>query len=135
MIPFALGSQTQGSVLRPASYCGVVGFKPTYGLLPLAGVMPFAPSLDTAGLFTQTAEDMRLLWQRMGYHVDASAMATAAAPDTLDVDPEMQSAFRRTIDRLNAAGFRIRTIEFPPDWPDLLAASRLVNQFEGARTH
>src|SRR5207247_1227659 len=50
MVPFALGSQTQGSVLRPASYCGVVGFKPTHGLLSLAGVMPFAPSLDTAGL-------------------------------------------------------------------------------------
>jgi Asp-tRNA(Asn)/Glu-tRNA(Gln) amidotransferase A subunit family amidase len=44
----------------------------------------------------------------------------------------MDSAFRRTIDRLNAAGFRIRTIAFPPGWPDLLAASRLVNQYEGA---
>src|SRR5262245_32642130 len=67
MVPFALGSQTQGSVLRPASFCGVVGFKPTYGLLSLDGVLPFAPSLDTAGLFTQTAADMHLLWDRMGF--------------------------------------------------------------------
>jgi len=135
MVPFALGSQTQGSVLRPASFCGVVGFKPTYGLLSLEGVLPFAQSLDTAGLFTQTADDMRLLWNRMGFRADAPATAPAAAPGTLDVDPEMESAFRATIDRLNAAGFRIRTIEFPEGWLDLLAASRLVNQYEGARTH
>jgi Asp-tRNA(Asn)/Glu-tRNA(Gln) amidotransferase A subunit family amidase len=135
MVPFALGSQTQGSVLRPASFCGVVGFKPTYGLLSLDGVLPFAPSLDTAGLFTQTADDMRLLWAKMGFRAEALATATAAAPDSLDVAPEMESAFRATIDRLNAAGFRIRTIEFPEGWPELLTASRLVNQYEGAHTH
>src|SRR5262245_51159317 len=135
MIPFALGSQTQGSVLRPASFCGVVGFKPTYGLLPLDGVLPFAPSLDTAGLFTQTAGDMRLLWSKMGFGAEAPASTAAAAPDLLDVDLEMEAVFRATINRLNAAGFRIRTIELPGGWQDLLAASRLVNQYEGARTH
>src|SRR4029077_17456903 len=56
LVPFALGSQTQGSVIRPASYCGAAGFKPTFGLLSLEGVLPFAPSLDTAGLFTQDAD-------------------------------------------------------------------------------
>src|SRR5882762_3390831 len=135
MVPFALGSQTQGSVLRPASFCGVVGFKPTYGLLSLEGVLPFARSLDTAGMFTQTADDMRLLWSKMGFHVEAPETATAAAFDLLDADPEMESAFRATIDHLNAAGFRIRTVQFPEGWPDLLAASQLVNQYEGARTH
>jgi Asp-tRNA(Asn)/Glu-tRNA(Gln) amidotransferase A subunit family amidase len=135
MVPFALGSQTQGSVLRPASFCGVVGFKPTYGLLSLEGVLPFAPSLDTAGLFTQTADDMRLLWSKMGFCAEAPSTAPAAAPESLDVDPEMESAFRQTIDRLNAEGFRICPIEFPAGWTDLLAASRLVNQYEGARTH
>ena len=67
MAAFSLGSQTQGSVGRPASYCGVAGFKPTYGLLPTEGLFPFAPTLDTPGLFTQDADDMRLLWSRMGY--------------------------------------------------------------------
>src|SRR5580704_4324452 len=81
MVPFALGSQTQGSVLRPASYCGVVGFKPTYGLLSLDGVLPFAPSLDTAGLFTQDADDMRLLWNRMGFPAAASVPTVCAASD------------------------------------------------------
>ena len=134
-IPFALGSQTQGSVLRPASYCGVVGFKPTFGLLPLEGVLPFAPSLDTAGLFTQDADDMRLLWRRMGFPAAASSAPTVcAAPDVLDVEPEMESAFRQNVDALRAAGFRVDVVEFP-DWSDLLAASRLVSQYEGSRTH
>jgi Asp-tRNA(Asn)/Glu-tRNA(Gln) amidotransferase A subunit family amidase len=135
MVPFALGSQTQGSVLRPASFCGVVGFKPTYGMLPLDGVLPFAPSLDTAGLFTETADDMRLLWSRIGFPAAPGAPAICAAPDKPDVDPEMESAFHRTVNGLRAAGFRVQAIEFPPDWQDLLAASRLINQYEGARTH
>ena len=136
MVPFALGSQTQGSVLRPASYCGVVGFKPTYGLLSLEGVLPFAPSLDTAGLFTQDADDIRLLWSRMGYpDATESAATICAAPHVPDVEPEMESAFRQNVSALRAAGFRIDAIEFPPGWPDLLAASRLVSQYEGARTH
>jgi Asp-tRNA(Asn)/Glu-tRNA(Gln) amidotransferase A subunit family amidase len=134
MVPFALGSQTQGSVLRPASYCGVVGFKPTFGLLPLQGVMPFAPSLDTAGLFTQDPEDMRLLWSRMGFRAAASAPTVCAAPEVGDVDPEMKSAFQQKMEALRAAGFRVDVIALP-DWPELLAASRLVNQYEGARTH
>ncbi len=135
MVPFALGSQTQGSVLRPASYCGVAGFKPTFGLLPLEGVMPFAPSLDTAGLFTQSADDMRLLWSRMGFPAAAaSAPIVCAAPDVLDVEPEMESAFRQSVNALRTAGFRVEVVELP-NWPDLLAASRLVSQYEGSRTH
>ena len=47
MVPLALGTQTQGSILRPASFCGICGFKPTFGLLPTGGILPFAPSLDT----------------------------------------------------------------------------------------
>ncbi len=134
MVPFALGSQTQGSVLRPASYCGVVGFKPTFGLLPLDGVLPFAPSLDTAGLFAQDTDDMRLLWSRMGFPAAASAPTICAAPDVLDVEPDMESTFRQNVNAVRAAGFRVEVIEFP-DWPALLAASRLVSQYEGARTH
>jgi Asp-tRNA(Asn)/Glu-tRNA(Gln) amidotransferase A subunit family amidase len=58
MVPVALGSQTAGSIIRPASYCGVIGYKPTYGRLPLQGVHPLAPSLDTLGLFARSFEDV-----------------------------------------------------------------------------
>ncbi|HYM12063.1 MAG TPA: amidase [Bryobacterales bacterium] len=137
MVPFALGSQTQGSVLRPASFCGVVGFKPTHGLLPLEGVLSFAPSLDTAGLFTPTAEDMRLLWERMGFPVDRTDTpprlgVPAALPE---LDPAMEWEFRLTATRLRAAGLRVETIELPPDFAKLRAASKLINDYEGARTH
>ena len=58
MVPFALGSQTAASTIRPASYCGIIGFKPSSGLLPVDGVKNLAPSLDTVGLFTRTIDDL-----------------------------------------------------------------------------
>jgi Asp-tRNA(Asn)/Glu-tRNA(Gln) amidotransferase A subunit family amidase len=61
MVPAALGTQTLGSVIRPASYCGVYGFKPTFGLIPRPGVLTQAPSLDTVGVFAKSIEDVALL--------------------------------------------------------------------------
>jgi len=61
MVPAALGTQTAASIIRPASFCGVIGLKPTHGLLPLEGVHPLAPSLDTLGFFVREIEDARLL--------------------------------------------------------------------------
>src|SRR5262245_18143734 len=55
VVPFALGSQTMGSIIRPASFCGITGFKPTFGTLPVDGVLPFAPSVDTVGLLAENA--------------------------------------------------------------------------------
>src|SRR6266481_6781145 len=57
MVPLALGTQTAGSVIRPAAYCGVVGFKPSFGVIPRAGVKPLADSLDTIGVFARSIED------------------------------------------------------------------------------
>jgi Asp-tRNA(Asn)/Glu-tRNA(Gln) amidotransferase A subunit family amidase len=61
MAPAALGSQTAGSVIRPASFCGCVGYKPTFGTFDLQGVHPLAPSLDTLGFFVRALEDVPLL--------------------------------------------------------------------------
>jgi Asp-tRNA(Asn)/Glu-tRNA(Gln) amidotransferase A subunit family amidase len=108
MAPFALGTQTLGSVLRPASYCGVCGFKPTHGRISLEGVMPFAPSLDTGGLFTQSADDMACLWERSW----GSAVAAPVPKPT-----------------------RTGDIAMPDGWDALLPASLLINAYEGARTH
>jgi Asp-tRNA(Asn)/Glu-tRNA(Gln) amidotransferase A subunit family amidase len=57
MVPLAFGTQTAGSVLRPAAYCGVVGYKPSFGLLSRAGIKPLAETLDTVGLFARTVAD------------------------------------------------------------------------------
>lgn len=67
MVPFAIGTQTLGSVIRPASYCGVCGFKPTFGRIPFDGALPFAPSLDTVGFFARSATEMLWFWQQLGF--------------------------------------------------------------------
>lgn len=57
MVPLAFGTQTAASIVRPAAYCGVVGYKPTFGLLPMAGIKSLSPTLDTAGVFARTVDD------------------------------------------------------------------------------
>ncbi|QET00907.1 amidase [Cupriavidus pauculus] len=57
MVPLAFGTQTAGSIIRPAAFCGVVGYKPTHGTLPLAGIKPLAPSLDTVGVLARGVDD------------------------------------------------------------------------------
>ncbi|HKX00792.1 MAG TPA: amidase [Bryobacteraceae bacterium] len=134
MVPFALGTQTQGSVLRPASYCGVVGFKPSPGILPLDGVLGFAPSLDTAGLFTQTADDMQLLWTRMG-KAEGTPKRSLGIPSLMpSVDGAMEDAFRAAAKRL-ADAYLMNVVEMPARFSELGDAARLVNAYEGARTH
>jgi len=134
MVPFTLGTQTLGSVLRPASFCGVVGFKPSAGLLPLEGILPFAPSLDTAGLFTQTADDMQVLWARMG-NPQGSPKRSLAVPSLMPpVDPAMEVTFRRTVERLDPH-FSFNIVEMPEHYKDLAPAALLICNYEGARTH
>src|SRR5690606_3366264 len=55
----ALGTQTIGSIIRPAAFCGVVGFKPTFGRVPTGGVLPLSPSADTVGWFAAAVADVR----------------------------------------------------------------------------
>src|SRR5262245_17190080 len=136
MIPFALGTQTGGSVLRPASFCGITGFKPTYGLLSMEGVLPFAKSLDTLGLFTQTAADMIALWEAMGRQTGRGEQFPIAAPEPLPtVDPPMAAAFAKTVARLRKAGLAIRSIDIANLLESLVAANRTIMFYEGARVH
>jgi Asp-tRNA(Asn)/Glu-tRNA(Gln) amidotransferase A subunit family amidase len=66
MVPAALGTQTAASVIRPASFCGVIGWKPSFGILSMEGVRPIAPSLDTLGFFVRSIEDVPLLMTALG---------------------------------------------------------------------
>jgi Asp-tRNA(Asn)/Glu-tRNA(Gln) amidotransferase A subunit family amidase len=68
MVPLALGSQTNGSTIRPASFCGVYGFKPTHGLVPRGGMLQLSRTLDHVGLFARTLEDLALLGEQIVGH-------------------------------------------------------------------
>ena len=76
MVPVALGSQTGGSTIRPAAYCGVYGFKPTYGLIPRTGMFQLSHTLDHVGLFARTLDDIALLLETLAGH-DERDPATA----------------------------------------------------------
>ena len=61
MVPIAFGTQTTGSVIRPAAYCGVIGYKPTYGDFDKSGILPNSPSIDTLGLMARSIEDILIM--------------------------------------------------------------------------
>ena len=65
MVPFALGSQTNGSVIRPAAFCGVYGFKPTHGLIPRGGILKLSRTLDHVGVFARSIEDVALVSEQL----------------------------------------------------------------------
>jgi len=136
MVPFALGTQTRGSVLRPASYCGVTGFKPSYGVLPMEGVLPFSKSLDTLGLFTHTPADMLKLWAALGYAEGRPEDLVLGAPDpALDVEAPMAAAFEAAVSRLRKGGATVRPVDIGRILDELNDASDTVMFFEGARFH
>lgn len=136
MAAFAIGSQTQGSVVRPASFCGVCGFKPGHGVLALEGVLPFAPSLDTLGLFTETARDMQLLWCAMGNSTREEGDLRAAIPSSgFEAEEPMAGAALSAARKLSAEGWHIETVPLPEDFLQAGAAVTVVNRYEGARTH
>src|SRR5690349_10406046 len=71
MVPLALGSQTNGSVIRPASFCGVYGFKPTHGLIPRTGILKLSRTLDHVGVFARSIDDVALVAETLvGSDVD-----------------------------------------------------------------
>jgi len=134
MVRFAIGTQTLGSVIRPASFCGVCGFKPTFECIPFDGALPFAPSLDTVGFFAATAAEMEWLWTRsFGAASDATPHRTARL--RVPCDPPMQRAIDDAVARLRVHGMQVDEADPPSTWNDLVAAAFLVNRYEGARTH
>jgi Asp-tRNA(Asn)/Glu-tRNA(Gln) amidotransferase A subunit family amidase len=136
MVPIAIGTQTHGSILRPASYCGVTGFKPTYGLLSMDGVLPLARSLDTLGFFTHTPAGMLLLWETLGYPSGREeGCAFGFVEPAPDVEPPMASALGDTIARLRRRGIDVRPVAISPMLNRLVQESRVVEHYEGARFH
>src|SRR6202162_3456983 len=136
MVPFTIGEQTRGSMIRPASYCDVTGFKPTYDLLPTEGMLPVSKSLDTLGLFTHTPADMLALWKALGHAAGSDEQFAFGAPEpTPECEPEMANAFRQALSLLRSAGVSIKTIDISDMLKKLDEANDVEMFYEGARFH
>ena len=138
----AIGSQTGGSITRPASFCGVSGCKPSFGLVPLAGVFPLAPSMDHAGPIARTVEDLSLLLEV----VSESAMKSAppAAPPRLGrlrglfadrAERQSLEVFDRALDRLSQAGATVVEVLLPKSFDNVLDCHRVIISYEAAAQH
>ncbi|MCU0943731.1 MAG: amidase, partial [Hydrogenophaga sp.] len=128
MVPLALGTQTAASVVRPAAYCGVVGFKPTFGLLPVTGVKLQAPSLDTVGVFTRAVDDAAFAVGAMA-RLDLSPRRPATLRAALcrtpwwdEADADARRALAEAGDRLKAHGVQVIDVDRPPHWAALTDA-------------
>jgi aspartyl-tRNA(Asn)/glutamyl-tRNA(Gln) amidotransferase subunit A len=140
MVPVALGTQTVGSVLRPAAYCGVVGFKATHGLTPAVDVIPLAWSLDHVGVLARSVGDAALVLGVMaGQPLAAaprSAPTIAVAPELLErAEPETAAHLRATAEAFARAGARVVEVGLPPSFARLHDVGLIVLQVEAAAYH
>ncbi len=142
MAAAALGTQTGGSVVRPAAYCGVVGFKPSFGVFNLGGVKPAAESLDTLGLHTRSLDDAKLLTDVLLGRPAAPIAARATPPafglcrthEWAHALPETVEAVEDAAARLAAAGARVREVDLPDGFSRLGEARDVHNAYERARS-
>jgi amidase len=128
MVPLAFGTQTAGSVVRPAAYCGVVGYKPTHATLPLAGVKALSPSLDTIGVLARSVDDAAFF-----IGVLARTEFSLTSPDGLRVgicqtphwdraSADARQAVAYAARRLEGRGVRVSDMALPADWSVLTQA-------------
>lgn len=144
MIPLATGSQTAGSVIRPAAFCGVVGYKPTYGKVSLGGVKSLSPSLDTLGSFSRTVSDAALCVAAMsGDHQLAHIQPVSKRPriaTCLTYDDKLAST--ETITAIHHAALlaedmfkhQVPAIKLPPIFKDMSALQGRIMWSESARS-
>lgn len=155
MIPAAVGTQTNGSVVRPASYCGVVGYKPTFGLISRTGILCQSRVLDQVGVFARTIPDAALIAQElMVFDPSDSAMRPQAAPRLLDsvsrplplppqlafvktpmweqADGDTQAAFGELVEAL---GERVSEVTLPEPFADCVDVHRVIMETDLALSY
>lgn len=142
MVPAALATQTGGSTIRPAAYCGIVGFKPTFGLINTAGVKPVAQSLDTVGLMARSVDDIALL-MRVLVHPDLCLPTRLAAvprvaffktPYWEKIQKSSQQHLEHMARHLEICGAQVTEIVLSDSFDASYPAQRLVMNYEAARS-
>jgi len=141
MVPLALGTQTAGSVIRPAAFCGVIGLKPSFGSINRTGVKPVSDTLDTIGLFANTVEDAALALNLLSSRRIPDFAAKAAAPRIgfvrtsrwKDADASTHAVLDSAAKRLASAGADVRDAALPAAAEALFDQQGLIMNFEAAR--
>ena len=142
LVPFAVGTQTGGSVIRPASYCGVTGFKPSFGLLPTPGIKCFSWSLDTVGLFANSVRDVAWFAGAVsGFDlalndtpIRSLRIGVPTAYPWGPVSPSAQLAIDTASVALRAQGAEVKAIALPAWMKDVFDAQDVIQGFEVWRT-
>ena len=142
MMPIAFGTQTAGSVVRPASFCGIAGYKPSYRLIPAVGVKCVAWSLDTMGLFAAGVADVAYAAAAItgrDLRVDreppaAPAIALVRSHLWPQASADMQAAVEHAARVAEAAGARVRDLELPPIFEQAVEAQFVVQDYETFRS-
>lgn len=143
--PLALGTQTIGSVIRPAAFCGIIGFKPSLGRIPTSGVIPFSQSADHVGLFTQDVAGMILAasilcldWNKESKNSKSAALPVLGVP----VGPYLNQAssealaiFRNQLAGLEDAGYQVRQLEALNDIEAINSRHKQMIAKEMAQVH
>ena len=141
VLPAAIGTQTGGSVIRPAAFCGVVGYKPTYGWLPRVGAKMISDTLDTLGLFAMTVADAALLGAALASRdslalpgeVPAPRLAWCRTPQWPLARPETQALFADLPGLLAKKGASAPEVALPPAFDGLEAAHITIADYELVR--
>lgn len=142
MAPLAFGTQTGGSTIRPAAYCGIVGYKPSYGTINRAGLKQLAESLDTIGVMARTIEDCALLVSAVSARPLPDFSSRLGEPPRIglwrtsrwkDASPAAQAALENAAAELAKQGARVIEFALPPDFDRLYDEQMLIMNFEAAR--
>jgi aspartyl-tRNA(Asn)/glutamyl-tRNA(Gln) amidotransferase subunit A len=143
MVPLSLGTQTAGSVNRPAAYCGIAGFKPSTRSWPSFGLVPFAPSFDTVGVFGHRVSDVVTAAQVLippylrGAAVPSPPFSIAVVEDpvTAVASPAVAASARKAADALAGAGLRVERRASPVPFMDIIGCHKTIIECEVARAH
>jgi Asp-tRNA(Asn)/Glu-tRNA(Gln) amidotransferase A subunit family amidase len=149
IVPLALGSQTVGSIMRPAAFCGVVGFKPSFGAINKEGVHPLSYSLDHIGFFTRSVEDALCAFQLLRDDSDVTKQAVISELK-LDKKPtialiktpfdhlmsqEQQQTIQNAIHSLEQEGTLVKNLELPAQYWEGVNQMPIIMSYEAAQIH
>lgn len=143
MVPLAFGTQTVGSVIRPASYCGVFGYKPTFGTVSFAGIKSFAPSMDTLGWFANHIDDICTTFcaltrspaiETRPEALNGVRVGICALPTHQDLAPEVQQAIGHAQAVMERAGARVAPLSLETRFNALIEHQQAVLAYEAAQS-